>query len=53
VLRNSWTGCGSEGWCDVEPGCSHAQEAVTGGEDEGEYHGWDACTSWDGAAGSE
>ena len=32
-------GCGwpEYGWCDVEPGCSHAREQIAG------YAGWDTC----------
>ena len=40
---HSWTGCGSEGWCDVTPGCTGAQEAAAAAD----YHGWDTCAAWD------
>ena len=41
-----WTGCGSQGWCDVEPGCEQAQEA----DISENYHGvpprvWLCCRS--------
>jgi hypothetical protein len=39
-----WTGCGSQGWCDVTPGCEQAQEAEI--SENNAYHGWDFCDHW-------